>query len=137
MAITQGICHSFQTELLQAVHDFSTDVFKIALYTTSATITPATTTVYTITDEVTDSAYTAGGKTLTATIASSNGISYVDFADVNWTGSVTAGGALIYNSSKGNKAVAVLNFGGNITRTDFAISFPEASYTSAIIRLGT
>lgn len=141
MAISQAMCTSFKVELLTATHDFTNttgDVFKIALYTSSATL-GATTTAYSSTNEVTGTGYTAGGNTLTNVTPTSSGTTaYTDFADTTWTtATITANGALIYNSSKSNKAVAVLAFGSDKTSTagDFTIQFPVADASNAIIRL--
>jgi len=141
LAISQAMCTSFKVELLTATHNFTNstgDVFKIALYTSSATL-GATTTAYTTSNEVTGTGYTAGGNTLTNVTPTSSGTTaYTDFADTTWTSStITANGALIYNSSKSNKAVAVLAFGADKTSTsgDFTIIFPTADATSAIIRI--
>lgn len=141
MAITQAMCTSFKTELLTATHDFTNstgDAFKIALYTSSATL-DATTTAYSATNEVSGTGYTAGGETLTnVTPTSSSTTAYTDFADVTWsTATITARGALIYNSSKSNKAVVVLDFGSDKTSTagDFVIQFPTADASNAIIRI--
>lgn len=141
MAISQAMCTSFKVELLTATHNFTNttgDVFKIALYTSSATL-GATTTAYSSTNEVTGTGYTAGGNTLTNVTPTSSGTTaYTDFADTTWTtATITANGALIYNSSKSNKAVAVLAFGSDKTSTagDFTIQFPVADASNAIIRL--
>ena len=141
MAISQAMCTSFKVELLTATHNFTNstgDVFKIALYTSSATL-GATTTAYSATNEVTGTGYTAGGNTLTNVTPTSSGTTaYTDFADTTWTtATITANGALIYNSSKSNKAVAVLAFGSDKTSTagDFTIQFPVADASNAIIRL--
>lgn len=141
MAISQAMCTSFKVELLTATHNFTNstgDVFKIALYTSSATL-GATTTAYSSTNEVTGTGYTAGGNTLTNVTPTSSGTTaYTDFADTTWsTATITANGALIYNSSKSDKAVAVLAFGSDKTSTagDFTIQFPVADASNAIIRL--
>jgi len=141
MAITQAMCTSFKQELLTGTHDFTNstgDTFKIALYTSSATL-GATTTAYSSSDEVSGTGYTAEGNTLTSiTPATSGTTAYCDFSDTTWSSAtVTANGALIYNSSKSNKAVAVLAFGGDKTSTngDFTIQFPTADASSAIIRI--
>lgn len=144
MAITQTLCTSFYVECLKATHDFTNstgDVFKLALYTSSATL-DATTTVYTATGEVeATGGYTAGGNTLTNVTPTSTGTTaFVDFADSVWSAStITARGALIYNSSKSNKAVAVIDFGADKTSTasDFTVVFPVADADNAIIRLGS
>jgi hypothetical protein len=137
MAITQTTCTSFKVELLTGTHDFSSDTFKIALYTGSATIN-ADTTVYTTSNEVSATGYTAGGNTLTVstTPTSSGTIAYVSFSNTSWSSALTARGALIYNSSKSNKAVAVLDFGADKTSTStFTVTFPAADATSAIVRI--
>lgn len=135
MAITQTTCTSFKREQYLAIHDFSTDVLKIALYTSGSTI-GADTTVYTTTDEIAGSGYTAGGEVMTGvTVNTSGTTAYVDFADVVWTGSLTARGALIYNSSKSNKAIAVLDFGADKTSaTVFTIQMPANDSTNALLR---
>jgi hypothetical protein len=138
MPITQGMCSSFKQQILLAEHDMDTDVFKIALYTSAATI-DASTTVYTISNEVTGTGYTAGGNTLTgATVTLTGTTAFVDFSDTSWsTATITARGALIYNSSKSNKAVAVLDFGSDKISTGgtFTIQFPVNDATNAIIRI--
>jgi len=141
MAITQAMCTSFKVELLQGVHNFTTstgDTFKIALYTSSATL-GASTTVYTTTNEVSGTGYTAGGNTLTNVTPTSSGTTaFTDFADTTWsTATITARGALIYNSTESNKAVAVLDFGSDKTSTagNFTIVFPTADASNAIIRI--
>jgi len=139
MSINQTVCTEFKKELLLGTHDFSTDVFKIALYTSDADLGEDTT-VYSATNEVAGTGYSAGGATLTAvTPATSGAIAYVDFADVEWTSStITARGALIYNSDKSNKAVSVLDFGTDKTTSasTFSIQFPTADAVNAIIRIG-
>lgn len=140
MAITQAMCTSFKSEALQGVHDFTTDTFKIALYTSSATLSAATT-AYSATNEVSGTGYTAGGETLTVTggsVSTSGTTAYVDFSDVTWSAAtITARGALIYNSSQANKAVAVLDFGADKTSTagDFVVTMPTADASNAIIRI--
>jgi len=141
MAITQATCTSFKQELLEAVHDFTSHVFKIALYSDSATL-GAGTTVYSTDNEITNTsgtAYTAGGKALTTIAPTSSGtVAFVDFDNISWTSaSFTARGALIYNSSASNKAVAVLDFGSNRVVSDdtFEVQFPVSSATTAIIRI--
>lgn len=141
MAITQAMCTSFKVELLQGVHNFTNttgDVFKIALYTSSATL-DSTTTTYTTTNEVVGTGYTAGGNTLTNVTPTSSGTTaFTDFADTTWsTATITARGALIYNSTESNKAVAVLDFGSDKTSTagNFTIVFPTADSANAIIRI--
>lgn len=134
--IAQTLTTSFKEQLLLAVHDFSTDTFKIALYVATADLGP-TTTVYTATGEVTGSGYVAGGIVLTgATVTVSGTTAFVDFATAVFTASVTARGALIYNASKGNKAVAVLDFGADKTSTTtLTVTMPANTSTSALIRL--
>ena len=139
MAITQTYCTSFKVELLQGVHDFRTDVIKVALYDNTATL-GADTTVYTAVGEVVGVNYTSGGNTATVSVAptSDAGVAYLSFDDVSWFDStITARGALIYNSTQGNKAIGVLDFGSDKTSTagTFSILFPTASATEAIIRL--
>ena len=141
MAITQTTCTSFKKELLEAVHNFTSHTFKIALYTDSADL-GAGTTVYSATNEITNTsgtAYTAGGKALTTIAPTSSGtVAFVDFENISWTSaSFTARGALIYNSSASNKAVAVLDFGSNRVVSDdtFEVQFPVSSATTAIIRI--
>lgn len=139
MAITTAMPTSFKVELLNGVHDFSTDTFKIALYTSSATL-GATTTVYSATNEISGSGYSAGGAAVTAVAPTSSGTTaLVDFDDVTWvSASITANGALIYNSSQGDKAVAVLAFGGDKTTSaggTFTVVFPAATATEAIVRV--
>jgi hypothetical protein len=141
MAIAQALCSSFKKELLEATHDFNAsggNTFKLALYTSSASLSAATT-VYSTSGEVTGTGYTAGGKTLTKVDPAVSGtVGFVDFSNISWTtATFTARGALIYNSTNGNKAVAVLDFGGDkdVSIGTFAISFPTPSSTSAIIRI--
>ena len=144
MAITSAICTSFKVELLKGVHDFTAttgDTFKIALYTSSATL-GASTTAFTTSNEITNSsgtAYTSGGATLTSVTPTSDSTTAVcDFAAVSFTSaSFTANGALIYNSSESNAAVAAIAFGADKTVSSgtFTIQFPTAGATTAIIRL--
>ncbi|NBT48759.1 MAG: hypothetical protein EBT07_13245 [Actinobacteria bacterium] len=141
MAISQAMCTSFKVELLTATHNFTAstgDVFKIALYTSSASL-DATTTAYTTSNEVVGTGYTAGGNTLiNVTPTSSGTTALTDFADTTWsTATITARGAMIYNSSKSNKAVCILDFGSDKTSTagNFTIVFPVADASNAIIRI--
>jgi len=138
MAISQALCTSFKSELLGGTHDLDTDTIKIALFTSSATL-DATTTAYSTTNEVSGTGYTAGGNTLgSATISTSGTTAFIDFADSTWSSAtITANGALIYNSSKADRAIAVLAFGGDKTSTngDFTIQFPTADASNAIIRI--
>jgi hypothetical protein len=136
MSLSQGLTTSFKQEMLQGVHNLLTDTIKIALYTYDATL-DATTTAYTTTGEVSAGSYVAGGVTLTgATIASDNGVVYVSFDNAVWDpAGFAARGALIYNSSKSNASVAVLDFGmdrnGPLT---FTVVFPTATSTTALLR---
>lgn len=142
MAITQAMCTSFKKALLDGEMDFSSDTaqtFKIALYTSSATL-DATTTAYSATNEVSGTGYTAGGNTLTISVnpTTSGTTAYLDFADTTWSAAtITARGALIYKSSAGNPAIAVLDFGADKTSTagDFTIQFPTADASNAILRI--
>ena len=150
MAATQAMCTSFKVEILNGIHAFGTsvvraattaDTFKIALYTSSSTMS-ASTTVYSTTNEITNTAgtaYVAAGNTLTNVAPTSTGTTaFTDFADTSWsTASFTANSALIYNGTQGNKAVAVLSFGGDktVTTGTFTIIFPVADATNAIIRI--
>jgi hypothetical protein len=139
MAITQGLTTSFKLEILEAVHDFTTDTFKIAVYTSAAILGPNTT-VYTSSNEVTSAGYTAGGQVLTGVIVSSgSGVAYVTFNNLTWSNvTFTARGALIYNSSKGNKSVAVYNFGTDQTAgalNVFNIAMPADTANEALIRI--
>jgi hypothetical protein len=123
----------FKTALLNGDVDFGTDTFKIALYTNAASLN-AQTTAYTTDGEVVAAGYTAGGESLTPTVASLDGVSYVSFADVSWSGAITARGALIYKD--GGAAVCVLDFGSDRTSTTtLTVQFPPATSTSAILRL--
>ena len=141
MAITQAMCSSFKGEILQAIHDFDVggNTFKLALYTSSATL-DASTTVYSSSNEVSNSgSYSAGGGTLTnqgVTVSGTTG--FTDFADLSFTSAtITARGALIYNNTSSNAAVCVLDFGGDKTSTagTFTIIFPAATASDAIIRI--
>ena len=145
MAITSAVCTSFKVELLKGVHNFTAttgNTFKIALYTSSASL-GAGTTAFTTSNEITNSsgtAYTSGGATLTSVTPTSDSTTAVcDFSDVSYTSaSFTANGCLIYNSSaSGNPAAVVVAFGGDKTVTSgtFTIQFPTADATNAIIRL--
>ena len=139
MAITQAIPTSFKAEILQGIHD-SADTYKMALYTSVATL-GASTTAYSATNEVVGTGYTAGGVTLSGfNVTTSGTTAILDFAtDPSWANAtITARGALIYNSSKSNKAVYVLDFGSDITSTNgtFAVTLPEPDATNGLIRLG-
>lgn len=143
MAITQAMCTSFKVALLNGEMDFSSDTtqtFKIALYTSSATL-DATTTAYSATNEVSGTGYTAGGEELTISTnpTSSGTTAYLDFSDVTWTSAtITARGALIYKADGGtNPAVAVLDFGADKSSSagDFTVIFPTADASNAIVRV--
>ena len=141
MAITQAMCTSFKKELLEGTHNFKNSggsTFKLALFTSSATL-GASTTAYATSNEATGTNYTAGGSALTRVDPSTSGTTALtDFADLTFsTATVTANGALIYNSSASDKAVIVLAFGGDKTSTagDFTIQFPTADASNAIIRI--
>jgi hypothetical protein len=142
MAITQALCTSFKQALLDGEMDFSSDTsqtFKIALFTSSATLGAATT-AYSVTNEVSGTGYTAGGNTLTisANPTTSGTTAFLDFADTTWaSATITARGALIYKDGGSNAAVAVLDFGADKTSTagDFTIQFPTADASNAIIRI--
>ena len=139
MAITQAIPTSFKAEILQGIHD-SADTYKMALYTSAATL-GATTTAYSATNEVVGTGYTAGGATLSGfNVTTSGTTAILDFAtDPSWeNATITARGALIYNSSKSNKAIYVLDFGSDITSTNgtFAITLPTPDAANGLIRIG-
>ncbi len=155
MAIDQAMCTSFKQEILQGIHNFTNgsgggtttttgtgNTFKIALYTSSASLGAATT-AYSTSNEVSGTNYTAGGNTLTnVTPTTSSTTALTDFADSTWSSStITARGALIYNSStaagSADRAVVVLDFGADKTSTngDFVIQFPAAGASTAIIRI--
>jgi hypothetical protein len=141
MAITQALCTSFKAEILTGTHDFTNstgDEIKIALFTSSASL-DADTTAYSATNEVSGTGYTAGGNTLTNVTPTTSGTTaYIDFADTTWaSATITARGALIYNADKANKAIAVLDFGGDKTSTngDFTVQFPTADASNAIVRI--
>ena len=139
MAITAAICNSFKTELLAMTPHTAADVYKIALYTSAAALSKATT-AYTATGEVTGTGYTAGGATLAGFAVSLD----TDTAVLDWTtdptwpsSTITARGALIYNSSRTNKSVAVLDFGSDITSTagTFTVQLPAATAAAGLVRI--
>ena len=141
MAITQAIANSFKKELLEGEQNFKSsggDVFKLALYTSSATLNSATTS-FTTGNEVSSANYTSGGDKLTGQNTSiASGVAIVDFANLSFTGvTLTARGALIYNTSTANAAVAALDFGGDKTATagTFTIQFPAFTTSAAILRI--
>lgn len=133
--IIQTQCTSFKAELYQGVHNLLTDNIYIALYTGNASLDYATT-VYSSTNEVVATGYTAGGqKLLNPTVNSSGYTAYVSFSNPSWTAALTARCALIYNASKSNKAIAVLDFGSDKTSTTtFSITLPANTADSALIR---
>ena len=137
MSIVQGQTTSFKAELYEGIHNLLTDTLKIALYTANANLNQSTT-VYSTTNEVSGTGYTLGGKTLTGvTVSSSGTTAYVDFDDVIWNpASFTARCALIYNSTKADRSIAVLDFGSDkTTTTKFTITMPTNSPTNALIRM--
>ena len=133
-------CNIFLSGLMDGTYNFSSDAFKIALYTNAASLTN-TTDVYTTDGEVVATGYTAGGETLTVSqVPIVNGTNpptaYISFSNVSWTSALTARGALIYKSGSGNPTVCVLDFGNDKTSTTtFTVQFPAATNTSAIIRI--
>ena len=136
MAIIQTQTTSFKAQLYQGIHDLTTDVIKIALYTASANLNEDTT-VYSATNEVANTGtYSAGGAQLTPiTVNTSGYTAYVGLPNISWTGVITARCALIYNSSQGNKSIAVLDFGSDKTSTiTFTITMPANTATAALIR---
>jgi len=136
MSIVQGQTTSFKAELYQGIHVLTTDVIKIALYTASADLN-ADTTVYSASNEASGGNYVAGGAILTPVTVSSStsdATAYVGFPNYSWTGTITARCALIYNFSKGNKSIAVLDFGSDKTQTNFTITMPANTSTTALIR---
>ena len=144
MAIAQAVCNSFKKELLEGIHDFESggDTFKLALYEDTANLSAATTAYPgdSTGDQVSDTGqYAQGGGTLQSQQTSlDTGVAIVTFANLSFTGvTLTAEGALIYNTSESNKAVAVLDFGGNKTATagTFTIQFPAFTSTAAILRI--
>ena len=142
MAITHAMCTSFKQALLDGEMDFSSDTaqsYKIALYTSSASLDAATA-AYTTSNEVSGTGYSAGGNTLSISTNPTTGgtTAFLSFATTTWTtATITAAGALIYQAGGSTPAVAVLDFGGDKTSTagDFQITFPTADATNAIIRI--
>jgi hypothetical protein len=134
MSIVQTQTTSFKKELYQAVHNLTSDTLKMALYNANADLN-AETTVYSSTNEVTGSGYVAGGVVVTgATISTSGYTAYVNFNNVAFGANVTARCALIYNASKGNKSIAVLDFGSDKSSSSFTVVMPQNTATSALIR---
>ena len=150
MSIGQTLTTSFKVQILDGIHNFgvgvirattAADTFKIALYSTLATLN-STTTEYTTQDEVTGTGYTAGGNTLVIsqapTSTDTETVAWLNFENSSWANATfSADGALIYNSTQGNKAVAVLNFGSTKTTTNqtFTVTFPASTSSAAIIRI--
>jgi len=141
MAISTAMCTSFKQEILVGTHNFtatSGNSFKLALYTSSASL-GASTTAYSTSNEVSGTGYTAAGAALTSVTPTTSGTTaFCDFADLTFSSStITANGALIYNDTQSDKAVCTLAFGGDKTSTsgDFTISFPTADASNAIIRI--
>ena len=132
--ITQCLTASFKKELLQGIHDFDTDEFKIALYTSASNLSSATT-IYTDLGETSGTGYTAGGEVLTNLgVTLSGTTAYASWDSYTWANStITTAGALVYNASKGNRSVAVLNFGGTYSTSDtpFTVTFPANTSTTA------
>ena len=135
MSLTQTQTTSFKAELYQGIHDLLTDDIYMALYTASATLDQSTT-VYTTSNEVSATGYTAGGQLLIGVTVSSDGYTaYVSFDNPSWSAALTARGALIYNASKSNKSIAVLDFGADKTSTTtFTVTLPANTADSALIR---
>jgi hypothetical protein len=141
LAISTAFCTSFKQGLMQGLHNFDNPgghTFKIALYTSAATL-GASTTAYSATNEITGTNYTAGGNTLAAVTPTTSGTTaFTDFADTTWSSStITANGALIYNSNSSNASTVVLAFGSDKSSSngDFTIVFPLADASNAIIRI--
>jgi hypothetical protein len=140
MPLFQTATNTFRTGLANAAYNFTSDTFKIALYTGAATLNETTTT-YTTTNEVVAGGYTAGGATLTVsttpTTGNSGNVMYLSFNNVSWSGAITARGALIYKfNGTTNPSVCVLDFGGDKSSSStFQVQFPAATNTSAIIRV--
>lgn len=134
--IAQTQCTSFKTECYQGIHDLINDTIKVALYTSAADLSESTT-AYSATNEITGTGYVAGGQVMTGvTVNSSGSVAYVNFSNVVWSpAQFTARGALIYNASKADRAIAVLDFGSDkSTSTTFTLSMPANTATSALIR---
>jgi hypothetical protein len=135
MASTQTQTTSFKSECWQAVHNLLTDTLKMALYTSAADLNAATT-AYSATNEITGTGYTAGGATLSgASIGTLGSIAFFSANNPSWTGALTARYALIYNASKANRAIAVLDFGANKTSVNtFVVTLPANTATTALLR---
>lgn len=138
MAISTAMCTSFKQELMNKEHDLNTDVIKLALFTSAATL-GASTTAYSATNEVIGTGYSAGGNTLAGgALATSGTTAYADYTDTQWTtATFTANGCLIYNSSASNKAISTHAFGGDqtVAAATFTLQFPTADASNAIIRI--
>ena len=137
MALQQGATDAFKTGLMNGGYNFTSGSFKMALYTGSATLGPSTA-VYTSTNEVVATGYTAGGIALPVSVTptSSNNVTYISFSNVTWYGSITARGALIYQDGGSNPTVCVLDFGSDKTSiTSLTVQFPTANSSNAIIRI--
>jgi hypothetical protein len=138
MAITSGIAISFRSQIMLGEHDLDTDSIKLALYSSSASLSDGTT-VYTTSNEVVGTGYSAGGVVLTGIdVTTDSSVAVVSITDAVVTAStITARGALIYNASQANKAIAVFDFGADKSSTagDFTIQFPAAAAATAIIRI--
>ena len=140
MSIQQGLTNSFKQDMLQAGQNIVTDTLYMALYNALSDIGPQTT-AYTTTNEITGTGYTAGGNQVTGAILSTDtqtGVVYVNFDNVSWPGAnFIARGALIYNTSQGNKSVAVIDFGSDKTfsSTSNTVTMPANTATTALIRL--
>lgn len=135
MAITTAVCNSFKDELAQGVHNLESDVLKLALYTSSATLNAATT-AYSATNELSGNNYTAGGETVTGVSGElTGGIYNLDFDDVEWLGITAANvrGALLYNSSQANRAICVFDFGS--TQSFTGVNFTVQLESTGILRI--
>lgn len=130
-------CDSFKSGLLAGSFDFAsptTDVYRIALYTSAATLNEQTS-AYTTGNEVVATGYTAGGAVITPVVGIADGVAFLDFSDATWTGAITARGALIYKV--GGAAICVLDFGSDkISSTQFQVQFPVPTNTTALVRIG-
>ena len=139
MAISQAVANSFKSEILQGIHDLESggDSFKLALYTSVATLSSATTSYTTSSEVAASGEYVAGGGVLQSQQVSlaTGGVAIVDFADLSFTGvTLTARGALIYNDTEADKSVCVLDFGSDKTSSAFTITMPASTPTTALIR---
>ncbi len=139
MAISSGVAIKFKEDCLLGVHDFASATFKIALYSSVASLSNGTSVYITSAELGNGNGYTTGGNIVTvADVTIDGSVAYVDFVDASWTSATfTASGCLIYNSSQSNKTVAVIDFGGEKTATNgtFSVQFPAAGATTAIVRV--